>query len=92
MFLMNKLEEARNQIQQIDQEMIALFIQRMQASKMVAEYKRENQLPVTDSKREQELIEKNLKALNHEELKTYYLTFFEGVLAASKAYQADLLK
>ncbi len=92
MYLMNKLEEARNLIHTIDEQMIELFVKRMQAAKMVAEYKRENHLPVTDEKREQELIAKNLKVLNQEELNSYYLTFFDGVLAASKAYQEDLLK
>ncbi len=52
---MNKLEEARSIIQNVDQQMIELFLKRMQAAKMVAEYKMENHLPVEDKLREQEL-------------------------------------
>ncbi len=89
---MNKLEEARELIQQIDEQMIELFKKRMQASKMVAEYKNQNHLPITDHKREKELVNRNLQKLNMQELETYYLLFFEGVLQASKAYQKDLLK
>lgn len=86
---MNKLEEARKMIEQVDQEMIELFLKRMQASKMVAEFKKKNQLPILDQKREAELIQKNLKHIPLN-LQEYYRTFFEGVLRSSKAYQEDL--
>ena len=56
------------------------------------EYKNQNHLPITDHKREKELVNRNLQKLNMQELETYYLLFFEGVLQASKAYQKDLLK
>ena len=87
---MNKLEEARLIIQDIDLEMIELFKKRMVASKLVAEYKKENELPILDEGREKFLIEKNLKSLNDEKLESYYMTFFKGVLDASKDYQKDL--
>lgn len=87
---MNKLEEARSIIQNVDQKMIELFLKRMQAAKMVAEYKMENQLPVEDKLREQELLKRNLRAVPLE-LQEYYTLFFEGILKASKAYQEDLM-
>ena len=39
---MNKLEEARKSINEIDAEIAKLFEKRMEASKLVAEYKKEN--------------------------------------------------
>ncbi|MDE6584219.1 MAG: chorismate mutase [Anaeroplasmataceae bacterium] len=87
---MTKLEEAREIIQSVDLEMIELFKKRMVASKLVAEYKKENQLPILDEAREKFLIEKNLKSLNDETLESYYMTFFKGVLDSSKDYQKDL--
>lgn len=89
---MNKLEEARNIINDVDKEMIALFKKRMNASKMVAEYKKENNLNVLDSSRESFIIEKNINLLDDKELEKYYLTFFQGVLKSSKDYQSDLIK
>lgn len=89
---MTKLEEARVIIQNVDLEMIELFKKRMVASKLVAEYKKENQLPILDEDREKFLIEKNLKSLNDEKLESYYVTFFKGVLDSSKDYQKDLIK
>lgn len=88
----NNLEIARDRINEIDAQMIELFKERMKASKMVALYKRENNLDVLDSKREGQIIDKNLNILNDKELEKYYLIFFEGVLKASKDYQKELIK
>ncbi len=88
----NNLEIARDKINVIDAKMIELFKERMKASKMVALYKRENNLDVFDSKREGQIIDKNLNILNDKELEKYYLIFFEGVLKASKDYQKELIK
>ena len=87
-----KLDAAREIINEIDKEMIDLFIKRMAAVQMVAEYKIEEGLPVLDSSRENIIWEKNLKLLNNKELEEYYKTFFNGVLASSKDFQLDLIK
>ncbi len=89
---MNKLENARLIINEIDKKMIELFKERMVAVREVALYKKENNLDIFDSKREEELVNKNLKLLNSEELNDYYLTFLNGVLKSSKDYQKDLIK
>lgn len=88
---MSKLDDARLIINQCDKEMIELFKKRMSAAKMVAEYKKENNLPVLDSTREKILIESNLKLLDNSELETYYITFIDGMLKASKDYQQKLI-
>ncbi len=87
---MNKLEEAREIINNVDKEMINLFISRMKASKLVAEYKKENNLPILDQKREDLIIEKNLNLLNNEEISQYYLEWFKTLLKVSKEYQTKL--
>ena len=88
----NKLEEARKIINEIDKEMISLYIKRMQAVRMVAEYKLENGLPVLDSSRESVLKANNLVELDDKELEKYYLEFFEGVLESSKDFQKELIE
>jgi chorismate mutase / prephenate dehydratase len=85
-----KLDIAREEINQIDLEMIELFKKRMNAVSDVVSYKILNNLPVLDASREGALIEKNLKALNDKSLEEYYLTFFEGVLKSSKDYQKKI--
>ena len=86
-----KLDIAREIINDVDIQMIELFKKRMEAAKMVAEYKKENNKPIYDKEREEALINRNIKALNDEELELYYKTFLEGVLTASKDYQKDLI-
>ena len=88
----NKLEEAREIINEVDKEMIQLFIKRMAAIKMVAEYKLENNISIVDTKRESAIKEKNLEILSNKQLEKYYLDFLEGVLSSSKNYQKDFLE
>lgn len=89
---MNKLEEARIKINEIDYKMLELFEKRMEAVLQVVEYKMDNSLPVTDLKREEELFIKNSSMLKNGELLEYYRIFFEGVLNSSKAYQRNVIK
>lgn len=88
---MNNLEQARLVINEVDKELVELFKKRMAASKIIALYKKENNIAVLDKKREEALIEKNLKLLDDKELEKYYLIFLEGILNASKDYQKDLI-
>ena len=87
----SKIDEARETINAVDKEMISLFLKRMAAAQMVAEYKIENGLPVLDSSREDVLRQNNLDELSNKVLEKYYNVFFDGVLKASKMYQEDLL-
>lgn len=89
---MNKLEEAREIINHVDREMIELFIRRMAAVRLVAEYKLENGMPVLDSIREDDIKARNCEILCNKVLEKYYLDFFEGVLNSSKEYQKYLIQ
>jgi len=81
---MNKLEVARNTINSIDEKMAKLFSERMQAVKVVAEYKIENGLPVFDASREQAVIEKNANYIDDEEIRSYYVGFIKNNMELSK--------
>ena len=87
-----KIEEAREIIDIVDKEMIQLFIKRMSAARMVAEYKIETGKPVLDETREASMKEKNIELLSSKSLEKYYITFLEGCLKASRDYQEDLYK
>ena len=58
-YSMNNLQNARRTIEKIDAEMAELFEKRMKAAETVAEFKKENALPIEDKKREAELTAKN---------------------------------
>jgi chorismate mutase/prephenate dehydratase len=86
---MSLISEAREKINAIDEQMVKLFEERMAAVLDVLKYKKEHNLAVFDSKREEEIIKKNVEFLKNKELKEYYLEFFSAVLSSSKKYQED---
>lgn len=52
------LTEIRKNIDEVDGEILPLLIKRMNLSEQVAEYKKKNNIPVLNVKREQEILEK----------------------------------
>lgn len=89
---MNKLEEAREIINEVDKEIVSLFERRMAAVKMVYEYKKENHMEILDSSREASVIEKNKALLTNASLEEYYVEFLKEMMNISKQYQSDLMK
>ena len=53
-----ELLKVRNEIDTIDEELLVLFIKRLECAKKVAEIKKEHSLPVLNSGREQEILNK----------------------------------
>ena len=56
------MKDLRKQIDQTDQKIVELLAKRMDLVKEIAKFKKENNLPIQDEKREQEL-RNNLKNL-----------------------------
>ena len=88
---MSKLDEARKKINVIDKQMAELFEARMKASEEVAEYKKEQNLPLEDLKRESEVIEKNSAYIKDPVIREYYVEYQKELMNISKKYQAKLL-
>lgn len=89
---MDKLENARNEINRADAEMRKLFLARMVAAKEIAEYKKEHGLPVLDSAREEEVIRRNCERLEAKEMEPYYREFLKNTMAVSRAYQNEQMR
>ena len=51
-----ELNELRNQIDTIDDELVRLFCRRMEVSEQIADYKRQNGLPILVPAREREKL------------------------------------
>ena len=83
----NKLEEARNIINEVDAKMAELFVKRMRAAELVCDYKMEHGLPILDEKREEAVIERNSALVSDEVLKGYYIDYLKNVMSVSRAYQ-----
>lgn len=80
------LNEYRAELDGIDAEMAALFEKRMNTVKNIAEYKRRNGIPITDLKRENEMLNKNSQYVSREN-RAYYRDFLESVTSISKRSQ-----
>lgn len=87
---MNDLNEARLILNDIDDKMKALFIKRMNIVKEIAEYKKNNNLPIFDPNREKEMIERLSKDTG--DFKDNYIEFLNCILKESKKYQENIIK
>lgn len=83
---MTKLEQYREEIEKIDEQLFNLLAKRMNVSMRIGEYKKENNLPIFDAKREEELKEKNL-LLVEEKYRHACGEVFELILKLSKDFQ-----
>ena len=88
---MNKLDQARADINRIDAEMARLFEQRMQAAKLVAEHKMEHGLPIRDEAREATIIDRNSGYIEDDTIREYYVQFLKNTIDVSCDYQRRLM-
>lgn len=89
---MDLLEQARGIINEVDSEMAKLFVRRMGAAAMVAEYKKAHGLPVLDELREEQVIRRGSARVEDDELRAYYVNFIRNNMELSRAYQHKLLE
>ncbi len=85
------LNEVRDEIDTINTQMLDLFIKRLELCSFVAEYKKNNNLPINDSKREEEILQK-INKLSDEKYSKYTEELFRQIFAISKEYQKDILE
>ena len=85
------ISQLRDEIDNIDQEIVSLFEKRMDVAVKVAKYKMERNLPIFNGKREAEVIEKNIKRLNNKQYKEYAEKFFNDLMATSRLLQHNII-
>lgn len=83
-----ELDEIRERIDTVDENMLALFLERMVLSDRVAAYKRAHSLPLTNKTREREILARVTE--NTGSLEPYVHQFFTNLFELSKARQAEL--
>ncbi len=87
---MDKLIRAREEISRVDKEIAALFEKRMDAVRLVSEYKIEHGLPIFDADREAALIERNSSYITDDEVRPYYVDFLQNTMKVSRHFQSKL--
>ena len=80
------LNELRSEINQIDDQILDLFLRRMDVASQVADYKREHNLPILQPAREREILKKMAEKAGPE-LSGYSRVLFSMLMELSKSYQ-----
>lgn len=89
---MEDISKLRDEIDNIDRKLTKLFEERMEIVKSVAEYKKNNNLPVLNSNREEEVINKNLRNLKDKDLSRYVTEYLNSMMKISRSYQDNYLQ
>ena len=85
-----ELQDYRARLDQIDDQLVALFKQRMETVKQVADYKKEHNTPILASSRERDILYR-VTGLCGEELREYTKILYSTLLELSRDYQEDRL-
>ncbi len=84
------LDQLRDKIDDIDTQITELFKQRMETALEVAKYKKENNIPVLNDRREKEVLHKVSDQIG-KPLDGYARQVFETLFDVSKSYQNEYL-
>lgn len=84
---MENINNIRREIDLIDEELVKLFEKRLELALKVSEYKKEKSLPIFDSNRETEVINKAKSRLNNPQFEDYVEEFFTDIMEISKKLQ-----
>ena len=80
------INDYRVRIDQIDTELLSLLEERMRVAEGIAQYKKENSIPITDAIREREVIEE-ITDESSPDLAYYNRVLFTTLMEMSKDHQ-----
>ena len=84
-----ELSEIRTKIDAVDDQLLDLFLQRMELSEEVAAYKNEHNLPILNKAREREILAKVTEKSGEKERYAYHL--FSTLFELARSRQAELI-
>ncbi len=84
------IQDYRQEIDKIDEELVRLFNKRMEVIKEVAQFKKESKTPLYDGERERQLIAKAAER-STQDTELYTRVLFSTLTNVSRAYQSRVL-
>ena len=84
-----ELSEIRTKIDNVDDQLLALFLERMHLSEEVAAYKNEHRLPILNKERERAILAKVTEKSGDKERYAYHL--FSTLFELARSRQAELI-
>lgn len=85
---MDDLQKIRGRIDEINDEMLKLFSERMELSKIIGNMKKAEGKPIYDRKREEEILQHVSESCS-QELCSYSISFFRSLMEISREYQQE---
>ncbi len=82
-----EIQELRNQIDKIDDQLVQLFTQRMDIAASIADYKKENSLPIFVPAREREKLQ-DVAQKAGPEMDNYIRSLYSMIFEISRSYQS----
>ncbi|MFI3210904.1 MAG: chorismate mutase [Peptostreptococcaceae bacterium] len=84
------ISKYRDEIDILDKEIIELYKKRLELSKKIGIYKIENNISVLNKEREEEVISKNIKDINDENLVIYVKNILQFIMKESRNFQKNI--
>jgi chorismate mutase/prephenate dehydratase len=85
-----ELQDIRKELDNIDDQLVALFARRMELSGEVAAYKKAHDMPVLDASREREKLQ-DIAGKTPEALQEYALSLYSLIFELSRSHQNRIL-
>lgn len=82
-----ELRDLRDQIDDIDDELVKLFVKRMEISALVADYKKEHHMPIHVPAREREILQEVAQKAGPE-MENYARVLYSMIFELSRSYQS----
>lgn len=86
-----ELADLRNQIDAIDDELVKLFVQRMDVAARIADYKKDHGLPILAPAREREKL-MDVASKAGPAMVEYVEQLYTAIFEISRAYQTNIIK
>ncbi|WP_412079908.1 chorismate mutase [Streptococcus gallolyticus] len=88
---MMNLDTIRQEIDHVDQELVALLEKRMQLVNQVVAYKKATGKPILDTSREDAVLQKAASRVEHKAFEQTIVNTFADIMKNSRDYQAKQL-
>ena len=82
-----ELNELRGKIDQVDEQLVKLFVERMQLSAQIGDHKKEHKMPIYVPSREREKLQ-NVAKLAGTEMDNYTRVLYSMIFELSRSYQS----
>jgi len=89
---LNDLNDFREKIDETDENIVKLLVERFNTAKDIAEYKKKNGLEIFQKSREAEVLKNIGDRVENPQYKKYILEIYETILKTSKSSQQDRIR